>query len=239
MNNGESQGPKLLRGALYVDGFNLYHPIDQAGEPHLKWLDLWKLGQVLCAAEGLDLVKVVFCTAVPKHMPDKRDRHNLYNAAQRAGRVTVLLGHHVPGDDGTYSEKQSDINVALSVILDGLDDVYDVAFLLSADSDQVATARFFKERLSASGKKLIGAIPLGRTFPTDYAGLGVAVVIVTKEHLEACVMPAQVQGAKNLINRPQSYDPPPGWVHPADRPQGKPPKAPKKGAWGKPVKSSH
>ena len=78
--------------------------------------------------------------------------------------------HHVPADGG-YSEKQSDINVALSVICDGEDDVYDGAFLLSADSDQVATAKFFKARLEEKGKRLFAAIPPGQTYPPDYKGL--------------------------------------------------------------------
>lgn len=231
------QEPAKGRAALYVDGFNLYHPIDQSGHHHLKWANLWRLGEILASEQGLDLVKAVFCTAVPKHMPDKRDRHNKFIAAQIACGVIVMKGHHVPEEEGKFSEKQSDINVALSVILDGIDDVYDVAFLLSADSDQVATAHAFKKRLAPQGKKLIGAIPLDRTFPTDYTGLGVGVVVVTVDHLEAAIMPEQVQGKSgNMINRPDSYAPPVGWVHPGDRPKGKPPKAPKKGAWSKPFK---
>jgi len=240
MSDQESQGALKGRAALYVDGFNLYHPIDQSGKHHLKWASLWRLGEILANQEGLQLVKVVFCTAVPKHLPGKRDRHNIFNAAQIACGVLVIKGHHVPEEEGKYSEKQSDINVALSVILDGLDDVYDTAFLLSADSDQVATARAFKERLAPKGKKLIGAIPLERSFPTDYAGLGVGVVVVTEGHLEAAIMPDQVIGKSgNMINRPPNYTPPEGWIHPDQRPKGKPPKAPKKGAWSKSYKSGH
>jgi hypothetical protein len=190
---------------------------------------------MLCAAEGLSLVKVVFCTAVPKHLPGSFERHITFNNAQVARGVEVLKGHHVP-EGGRYSEKQSDINVALSLMLDGEDDVYDTAFLLSADSDQVATARFFKERLAPKGKQLLAAIPLGKTFPTDYAGLGVQRRDVSVAMLEWCVMDAQVQGRKGLINRPPEYEPPEGWQHPRDRRTDKPPRPPKRGAWSKPTK---
>lgn len=179
------------------------------------------------------LVKVVFCTAVPRHLPNSRDRHNTFNSAQVAQGVQVIKGHHVPDDTG-YSEKQSDIHVALSVILDGIDDVYDTAILLSADSDQVATARHFKERLSPLGKKLIGAVPLERSFPTDYAGLGVKVITVTRHDLETCILPDPAPGLRGPISRPIKYAPPEGWVHPDDRPKNKPPKPPKK--WGPAVK---
>lgn len=235
METADCQEGSRARGALYVDGFNLYHPIHLNGENHLKWASLWQLGELLCASEGLRLVKVVFCTAVPKHLPDSRDRHNIFNAAQIAQGVTVIKGHHVPEPDrGGYSEKQSDINLALAVILDGLDDVYDTAILLSADSDQVATARAFKERLAPRGKTLLGAVPFERSYPTDYASLGVRVLTVTKMDMERCVMPAQVPGKKGLINRPEPYAPPAGWVHPADRSNSKPPKPPK--SWGKAVR---
>jgi hypothetical protein len=124
----ECQDQKKPRAAVYIDGFNLYHPIKDSGLNHLKWACLWKLGEMLCAPDGYELAKVVFCTAVPKHLPDSMARHQTFNAAQIARGVLVIKGHHVP-EAGGYSEKQSDINVALSVILDGIDDVYDAAYL--------------------------------------------------------------------------------------------------------------
>lgn len=239
MEDGECQEPAKGRGAVYVDGFNLYYPIHESNQQHLKWASLWDLGELLCEAENLDLVKVVFCTAVPRHLPDSRDRHNKFNAAQIACGVTVLKGHHVPDSEtGGHSEKQSDINVALSLILDGLDDVYDVAFLISADSDQVATAKFFNDRLAPKGKRMLAVIPFTKTCPTDYGGLGIAERSVTIDMLEKCIMPAQVQGKSgHPIHRPEPYAPPEGWVHPKDRPKGKPPKAPKREAWSKPFRA--
>lgn len=232
MQEVESQEPSPPRAALYVDGFNLYHPIKESGLKHLKWSCLWRLGEMLCAPDCFQLVKVVFCTAVPKHLPASFARHQTFNAAQIARGVLVLKGHFVPDNVG-HSEKQSDINVALSVMMDGIDDVYDVAYLLSADSDQVATAKFFKHHLASQGKQLFAAIPFGKTYPTDYSSLGVVRRDVSIAMLEHCVMPEQVQGKKGMINRPVEYAPPLGWLHPDVRPKGKPPKPPKKGAWSK------
>lgn len=235
LTDANCQEPSKPRAALYVDGFNLYHPIKESGQNHLKWACLWQLGEMLCQPDGYDLVKVVFCTAVPKHLPESMGRHQTFNAAQIARGVFVLKGHHVPEGKG-YSEKQSDINVALSLVLDGVDNVYDAAYLLSADSDQVATAKFFKERLAPLGKQLFAAIPFGKTYPTDYNALFVKRRDVSISMLEHCVMPAQVQGKMGMINRPPEYAPPSGWLHPNERPQEKPPKPPKKEAWSKAVK---
>lgn len=181
-------------------------------------------------------MRVVFCTAVPAHMPEKRDRHNKFNAAQVAAGVTVVKGHHVPEPDkGGYSEKQSDINLAMSVIFDGLDDQYDVAFLLTADTDQVATARFFSERLVPLGKTLIGVAPIDRKPPQQYSEYGIRSITLTKYQIECCVLPEVIQGKSGAIIRPPEYAPPIDWVHPDARPKGKPPKVPK-AAWGKAFK---
>src|SRR3546814_6946805 len=121
-------------------------------EPFLKWCDLWRLSEMMCAPKDLDLQKVVFCTAVPRreHSPGQRDRHNRFNSALISKGVEVLKGHHVYDPDaGKHSEKQSDINVALSVIIDGIDDVYDWAFLVRADSNQAATADRKSTRLNS------------------------------------------------------------------------------------------
>lgn len=211
MEGAKSQ-PASPRAALYVDGFNLYVPIKGSGHHHLKWVSLWALGEQLCDPQGWQLEKVLFCSALPRHRPDSHKRHVTFNNAQHACGVKVINGHYVP-DDGDWSEKQTDINLALSVILDGIDNAYDVAIILSADSDQVATARAFKSRLAQKGKRLFAAIPPGQTFPQGYQKYSVDRLDVTWEMLERCMLPEKVLGLSgNLIERPPSYAPHPLWV---------------------------
>jgi uncharacterized LabA/DUF88 family protein len=237
----------VARAALYVDGFNLYHPIAQMGaaDNHLKWACLWKLGEAICQKGGQQLERVVFCTAVPKVERDagKHDRHIRFNSAQKARGASIILGHYVPEEieeNGSptgrtkWVEKQTDINVALSLLFDGLDDLYDVAFLLSADTDQVATARVFSERLAPLGKQMVGVAPPGRKVPTGYSQFGIKGLTLSKYQLECCVMPEEIQGPEKIIRRPAEYAPPADWTHPENRPKGKPPKAPK--VWGKGIK---
>jgi hypothetical protein len=234
------------RAALYVDGFNLYHPIREIGENHLKWACLWRLGELICEKGGQSLQRVVFCTAVPKIERDaaKHDRHVRFNSAQKARGVSIVLGHYVPEDilkDGTptgekkWVEKQTDINVSLAVLFDGLDDLYDDAFLLSADTDQVATARVFSERLSPHGKRLVGVAPPGRNVPTGYSQFGIKGLTLSKFQIERCVMPEEILGPDKMIRRPVEYVPPADWVHPDDRPKGRPGKPPKN--WGKAIRA--
>ena len=220
-----------MRAALYVDGFNLYYPIHEANQCHLKWINLWRLGELICEPNNATLVKAVLCTAVPAHYPDKRDRHNTFNNAQRACNVLVVPGHHMH-DGQKWNEKQTDINVALSLILDAVDNKYDLAILLSADSDQAATARAFKERFP--DKKLLAVAPPNRPVSDKVKPYAWKAFTLGFPLLERCVMPEEVPGKTGRILRPESYAPPEGWIHPDDRPTVKPPKPPKH--WGKPVR---
>lgn len=217
----ECQQKEEIRAAFYIDGFNLYHPINEMNKPYLKWANLWKLGEIICEPHGAVLKKVVFCTAVPSHLPDSRDRHNTFNAAQRALGVEIIPGHHVH-DGEKWNEKQSDINVALHLMLDAVDDVYDMAILLSADSDQAATAKIFCDRFP--DKRLLGVAPPNKIVPTKVQPHCFRHFSLSVAMLERCVMREVIQGVKGPIKRPAPYAPHDGWMHPDDRPKGKVPK---------------
>lgn len=215
----ENQDPNAgKRAGVYIDGFNLYHPVHELGEPWLKWADLWRLSEMMCSKHGSVLTKVLFCTAVPNDDVGKRDRHNTFNTAQRAKGVEVLKGHHVFDPSANKrSEKCSDINVALSLILDAQDDLIDRAYLVSADSDQAATARFFTNRFPH--KLLYGVAPPGKNVPEKVRSLAHDTFVLSKLDIETCVMPAFVQGSTGLIRMPESYKRPDWWVHPDNRPR--------------------
>lgn len=203
---------------MYVDGFNLYHSVVDLQDNFLKWCNLWKLAEIFAKAHRATVVKVVFCTAVPDDMSDSRDRHLTYNAALIATGVTVLKGHHITAPNGKRLEKQSDVNLALSLMMDGEDNVYDIAYLLSGDSDQAATGRFFKERFGTA-KKLIGVGTPSRPVAEKLTTYTHSNFEMTKDHLDQAVFPAFVPGRTgNLIRRPDAYEPPSWWVHPDDRP---------------------
>lgn len=233
MNDAECQEKVALRAAFYIDGFNLYHPIKEMNEPHLKWANLWKLGEIICEPHGARLVKVVFCTAVPAHLPESRDRHNTFNAAQRAFGVTIVPGHHVH-DGEKWNEKQSDINVAIHLMMDAVDDQFDLAILLSADSDQAATTKMFSERFP--DKKLLGVAPPNKSVPNKVQQYCFAHFALSRATIERCIMSESVQGKHGPISRPDAYAPPADWQHPDDRPKGRPPKIPAGTKWSKGVK---
>jgi|GEM_PF-5567259 hypothetical protein len=67
-----------VRTKVYVDGFNMYHAIDNLKNGnHLKWVNLWALSESLMG-EGHSLVGVEYFSALKKTNIDKLKRHEEY-----------------------------------------------------------------------------------------------------------------------------------------------------------------
>jgi hypothetical protein len=69
-----------MKVACYVDGFNLYHAINDLNKPHLKWLNLWALAESLCRP-GETLVKVAYFSAYATWLPAQYARHRKFVTA--------------------------------------------------------------------------------------------------------------------------------------------------------------
>lgn len=215
-----------LRAGVYVDGFNLYHSIDDLQKPYLKWLSLTKLAQRLTKPFGAEVVEVVFCTAYFPGDFGKKKRHEAYVRALSAEGVKVIVGHTTKEDRDCKKcgygwvqprEKETDINVALSLFEAAMSDRIDIAFLISADTDQAATLRFMKKLLPA--KQTIVLTPPGRDTPAHLQPpLSAKSIRISETDLDLAVLPAMIKPVEGaLIVRPAEYQPPLGWLHPEER----------------------
>jgi hypothetical protein len=210
------------RAALYVDGFNFYHAVNDLAEPHLKWVNLAALGRLIIPRDS-SLARVVYCSAYYPDDDKKRWRHRQFVMAQQRLNAHWVEGHYVHepkecnscGDQWRQpAEKQGDINVAIHLINDAWLDRYDHAYLLSGDSDQAATARLFKSQFP--DKKLTAVTPPGRPHSKHITAYTARSIALTRDHIAKCLLPAvlldQIEGKH--IRRPVEYDPPPGWQAP-------------------------
>jgi uncharacterized LabA/DUF88 family protein len=130
---------------FYIDGFNLYFGLRERGWRKYYWLNLQEMCSRLIRS-GQELVKVQYFTArINKAKEDKRRRQLTYLEALET--LPLLEIHYATylaspqtcfkcGHTFTkYSEKKSDVNIAVKIITDALEDLYDTAVLISADSD--------------------------------------------------------------------------------------------------------
>ena len=154
------------RTIAYIDGYNLYHGICDARLHSSRWLDLRALSQsLLKPQQHLDLVR--YFTTMVRNNPSKAKRQSTFIEALRAcGGIEIDFGHflsktmHCPkcGNDRTkHEEKKTDVNIAVRILDDAYDDRFDVAMVISGDSDLVPAIESIRSRFPE--KRLIVAFP--------------------------------------------------------------------------------
>jgi len=148
------------RAIVYVDGFNLYYG-SLKGTPY-RWLDLVKLSELMLPDHTI--VEVKYFTAIVDS-PSGSVRQQVYiSALESRGRVSTYRGHflsHVkkkPRKSGcsqcgeiraevvVTEEKGTDVNLATHLVYDACTDAFDVAAVVSNDSDLVMPVRFAREK---------------------------------------------------------------------------------------------
>lgn len=208
------------RAAFYYDGFNLYHAVDAYKRPYLKWLNLKALGRAI-APKSEVVKRVVWCSAFSPTNRSKLQRHEDYRKALEGQGVICRMGHFIHSLDSCNScghkwqisvEKQGDVNLALSIAADAEDDLFDTCYLVTADGDHAATARYLKERFPK--KKLVLVTPPGRYHNRQIERIADHCVEIQTDHLEASLLPEMAKykqrflGHSEKVTRPEVYDPP-------------------------------
>ena len=118
---------------VYVDGANFYYTILNSSERRLDrlkraWCNFWLLGEKLVdrAFPGVDLGVVKYFTArVGEHeqLPEEATRQDFWLDALQAGsdyRVKVITGFYDTKPGKQRVEKQTDVNIAISIVRDCL-----------------------------------------------------------------------------------------------------------------------
>lgn len=157
-----------MRTYAYVDAFNLYYGCLR--KTPYRWLNLAELCRLLLPKN--DVLRIKYFTA---HVgarpgdPNQPIRQQLYLRALAtlplvevhyghylSHKVRMPLAHPVPGgprfaDVIKTEEKGSDVNLATHLISDAYEDRYDVAALITNDSDLLGPVELVSKRL---GKKV-------------------------------------------------------------------------------------
>jgi uncharacterized LabA/DUF88 family protein len=199
------------RTIVYIDGFNLYHSIDDLGEPHLKWLDLWSLSEKLLRGDQT-LTAVKYFTAYATWRHSSYRRHQRYVAALESVGVTPVVGRfkaktvrcHARCHQTyiTHEEKETDVNVGVHLMADALRDRFDRALIVSADTDLNSALNC--TRAEAPAKRIDMVAPPGRKGRNS-----AALFEITKGRVRSSLLPGQIKlGDGNVIVRPPEYDPP-------------------------------
>jgi uncharacterized LabA/DUF88 family protein len=160
---GEKQG----RAILYVDGFNLFYG-SLKGTPY-RWLDLNRVAKLMLPDQNVVAVK--YFTAIVDS-PSGSVKQQLYIAALEHFGVQTYRGHFLSHaklrplktactqcgktkvEVIITEEKGTDVNLATHLVYDACSDAFDVAAVLSNDSDLVTPIVFAREKCG----KVVGVI---------------------------------------------------------------------------------
>ncbi len=134
--------------SVFIDGFNLYHAVDNLDKPYLKWINPFTLAKEFARkSNGNEIVRVKFFTAFPNHKSKKvQERYSAFTDAVKHYGVEVVEGKFKKKfltftDKGktfiknSHEEKESDVNIALAILEDAYEKTSDKLLVITNDSD--------------------------------------------------------------------------------------------------------
>lgn len=214
----------MKRVAFYVDGYNLYHSIAalaraNPSKNYLKWVDLRKLFSFFINPHEEEIADIYFFTAKPTHTrPEVQQRfYQLTIAYQRFLRIKTIYGKFKSKNEQCkkchaqwvrHEEKESDVNLAVSIVRDAYEKNYDYAYIVTQDSD-MAPAVKLAEKVNPGHLRLL-------TPPGIHPSHELARILrkkaaqIKESHLQHALMPAQYTDASGniVVKRPAEYTPP-------------------------------
>jgi uncharacterized LabA/DUF88 family protein len=205
----------MNRVTFYFDGFNFYNGLkERASElPAWKnyyWIDFVKLCEQF-TQEG-QLISVKYFTAPPSNDGQRSRQSALFSANKllNPGKFSQINGNY---QNKTIEckkckkrfehpeEKRTDVNIAVSMMLDCFHDHTDTLVLISADSDQVPTIQAIQSNFP--NKKIKVYFPPNRKSAELLAVLKQVVYLENNEDkFKASVMPGKIELSGKIYTRP-------------------------------------
>jgi uncharacterized LabA/DUF88 family protein len=153
----------------YIDGFNLYFGLKEKGWKRYYWLNLVALAKSLLKP-GQNLLKVKYFTSRISLPAEKAKRQNEFiEALETLPELSIYYGKYQTNDITCTkcghimlkpNEKMTDVNIAVEMLADAFMDSFDVAILISADSDLTGPIKHIRKLFPQ--KQVIIAFPPSR-----------------------------------------------------------------------------
>lgn len=195
----------------YIDGYNLYHGLRDKGWKRFYWLDLQKLSEQFLK-DYQTLVEIKYFTAIIKQPENKRLRQKEFlEALQTLPNLRIFHGHFLSDNITcrrcghtytTHHEKMTDVNISVELLKDAFQDRFDVAFLISADSDLVGPIRTLQELFPQ--KKVISIFPPER-WSSALKRVSRGVLRIGSSDLSKSIFPDQINKDGVILRRPVSW----------------------------------
>ena len=208
-----------MRVTAFIDGFNLYHSVADIKRDYLKWLNLRLLCEQFVPSSDFDLTQIFYFSAFATWKPNAYKRHREYLKALHASGVKTVMGRFKKKDLKCFNcgvkwksheEKETDVNIALHMLLEGFKNSYDLLLLISGDSDLSPAVRMVRDNFPE--KKVNILFPYARNLSGDLisaAGGRQNTKKMKLIHIERSLFGKDVRDSNGTIVavRPEKYTP--------------------------------
>ena len=205
---------RKLKTNVYVDGFNLYYGALK-GTPY-KWLDLDKLFKNRYPHNDIEKIKYFTARVHARDDPGKRTRQAFYWRALRTfshieiiegnfqtNKVRMSLVSPPPNTAEVWKteEKGSDVNLAVHLLNDAHKEDYEVAIVVSNDSDLGEAIRIVTREL----RLRVGIIFPGIRPSTTLRKYATFLGPITKSYLSRSLLPDTLEDASGEFHKPPTW----------------------------------
>lgn len=210
----------LMKTNVYIDGFNLYYGCVK-GTPY-RWLNLAQLCQVLLPTDCIHRIRYFTALVQPRPgHPQQQVRQQIYLRALRTipnltihrGQfrshvVKLPLAQPVAGSPRMVEvirteEKGSDVNLAVALLRDGYRRDFELAVVISNDSDLVEAVRLVRKELRLR-VGILNPHPRRKRSIT-LSKVATFVREVDEQALQSSQFPSTLPDSNGIITKP------PGW----------------------------
>ena len=198
---------------VYIDGFNLYHSTLQHNHPNYRWLNLLELSKRLINPKTEEIQTVYYFSALATWISESAKKHLSYIHALRTIGVKDILGKFTIRERKcplctrcyqSHEEKKTDINIAITMLTDGIADKFDTALILSGDSDLAPVITKLKELCPC--KKIGIIVPQNQSAMNLKQNADFFKKIQDRD-LKKSLLPEQVLYSGNIITAPAGWLP--------------------------------
>lgn len=154
LTSGAEPVGRAPRAEIFVDGTNFHLSRRESGTSYP--IDINLLARRL--SRGYHFVKLRYYTSPLPHpnSPAYQAQQRFFAELEKSGRIDLVLGRHEPRVDPAtgkryHVEKETDVNLAVDMVVGAYEERYDVALLVAGDTDYVRAIR----AVQARGKELV------------------------------------------------------------------------------------
>ncbi|MFH1145388.1 MAG: NYN domain-containing protein [bacterium] len=142
---------KNLKVAVFIDGSNLYFKLKELDLVNLLHYDYRGLSQWL--ARDREIMSVSYYVGVvrvehgsnKKIIEMRKSQQRLFAHLQSSAQNIQIKKGYLMKTNGIYHEKGVDVNLAVDLLVGAYENLYDVAIIISSDTDLIPAMRKVRE----------------------------------------------------------------------------------------------